>query len=268
MRDQEIISQIKLLKSEHPFWGYRRIWANLNNKLGVNYNKKRIYRIMKANNLLLSKDNNNKALRTKKSKPIAMSPNSWWGIDMTKIKLHYIGWVYITVIIDWYSKKILGYHIGLQSKSIDWQAALDMAIHRQYPFGIKRYQHNLCIMSDNGCQPTSRSFKDNCKLLGINLVFTSYCNPKGNAETERFIRTMKEECLWINEFESFDELKQILTNWIENYNQQYLHSSLKYKTPNQFEEEYFNKNPLQFIENKNQKYQQKWDIELPTRRAI
>ena len=261
IRDQDIISEIKKFKADHPFWGYRRIWANLNNDLAVNYNKKRIYRIMKSNNLLLSKENNNKALRTQKSKPIPSKPNHWWGIDMTKIKLNYVGWVYITIIIDWYSKKLVGYHIGLQSKACDWMESLDMAVHNQFPDGIRKYKHNLCLMSDNGCQPTAHSFKENCKTLGINLVFTSYCNPKGNADTERFMRTMKEECLWINEFESFEELKATLTNWIRNYNAKYLHSSLKYKSPEDFEEKFFKKTPMKFINHQLQD-QESMDIRL------
>ena len=192
--------------------------------------------------LLLSKENNNKALRTKRCKPIAIKPNSWWGIDMTKIKLKYFGWVYITIVIDWYSKKLLGYHLGRQSKSSDWLLALDIALHQQFPNGIKSYEHNLNLMSDNGCQPTSNIFKQNCRDLGINLVFTSYCNPKGNADTERFMRTLKEECLWLHEFDSLDELTMIMKDWFNSYNNSYLHSSLGYKSPLRFEAEYLKKN--------------------------
>ena len=199
---------------------------------------------MRKSKLLLSRENNNKALRTKTSKPIATKPNSWWGIDMTKIKLKYFGWIYITIVIDWYSKKLLGYHLGRQSKSSDWQLALDVALNSQFPKGIKSYEHNLSLMSDNGCQPTSASFKQNCKDLGINLVFTSYCNPKGNADTERFMRTLKEECLWLHEFESLDELSQIIKDWFRYYNESYLHSSLGYKSPKRFEEEYLKKYPI------------------------
>lgn len=261
MSDEEIIKEIKLLKCDHPYWGYRRIWANINNNLKVNYNKKKIYRIMKSNNLLLTKENRNKAIRTKKSKPIAMRPNSWWGIDMTKIKINYIGWVYITIVIDWYSKKLLGYHIGLQSKSIHWQEALDMAVNKQFPLGIDKYKQRLSLMSDNGCQPTSHLFRRSCKLLGINLAFTSYCNPKGNADTERFMRTMKEECLWINEFESLSKLESILENWIEGYNKSYLHSSLRYNSPENHERSFFTKYPQEFKKENE-------DIELPARRVL
>jgi len=74
--------------------------------------------------------------------------------------------------------------------------------------------------------------------LDIDQAFTSYGNPKGNADTERVFRTMKEELLWLREWTSPFELADALSSWITKYNQNYLHSSLGYKSPNQFEEEY------------------------------
>ncbi len=60
-------------------------------------------------------------------------------------------------------------------------------------------------------------------LLGIEQIFTSYNNPKGNAETERHIRTIKEEILWLNEFDTFEEAEQSITYWIEEfYNKKYV----------------------------------------------
>ena len=57
-------------------------------------------------------------------------------------------------------------------------------------------------MSDNGCQPTSVSFMKACQIMGVNQAFTSYSNPKGYADTEWFMRTLKEEQVWVNEFTS------------------------------------------------------------------
>ena len=78
-----------------------------------------------------------KAKRTPtKSKPRPIRPNQWWGIDMTKFIVDKLGWVYLVVVLDWYTRKIVGYHIGLQSKSTDWLDALDMAVKEQcYPEG-------------------------------------------------------------------------------------------------------------------------------------
>ena len=65
---------------------------------------------------------------------------------------------------------------------------------------------------------------------------------KGNADTERVIRTLKEDLIWTREFTSFRELEQALETWIYNYNTVYPHSSLNYKTPLQFEEDYYKLN--------------------------
>jgi len=96
-------------------------------------------------------------------------------------------------------------------------------------------------MSDNGSQPTSLNFMRTCRCLDIQQAFTSYNNPKGNADTERVFRTMKEELIWLREWRSPFELTEALNKWVEYYNNHYLHSALGYKSPNQFEEEYRNR---------------------------
>lgn len=76
----------------------------------------------------------------------------------------------------------------------------------------------------------------NCSILGIKQAFTAYANPKGNADTERLMRTFKEEIVWINEWNNAIEFKDKLDEWVQFYNEQYLHSDLGYMTPNQFEQ--------------------------------
>ena len=94
-------------------------------------------------------------------------------------------------------------------------------------------------MSDNGSQPTSLSFMKACSNLEVQQVFTSYNNPKDNADTERMIRTMKEELFWLREWENEAELNHELNKWVEYYNRSYLHSAHGYRTPIQVEEEYY-----------------------------
>ncbi|GAB4192632.1 MAG: hypothetical protein Tsb0015_14940 [Simkaniaceae bacterium] len=75
--------------------------------------------------------------------------------------------------------------MGLASKTEDWLGALEEGINKQYPEGVKGRE--IKLVSDNGCQPTSQRFMKSCNLLGIKQIFTSYNNPKGNAETERAV---------------------------------------------------------------------------------
>jgi len=77
-----------------------------------------------------------------------------------------------------------------------------------------------------------------CNALGIEQIFTSYNNPKGNADTEHMMRTIKEELIWLKEWSGHDEVNKALQEWIENYNKSYLHSTHGYRTPNWVEENY------------------------------
>jgi putative transposase len=74
--------------------------------------------------------------------------------------------------------------------------------------------------------------------LGVQQAFTSYNNPKGNADTERVLRTLKEECLWLHEWTCPVTLASDLETGIADYNEHYLHSALGYEPPRQFEREY------------------------------
>lgn len=228
LKNRLILQRIKELKSLHPFWGYRRVWAWLKYKEEFNINHKRVYDLMRLNDLTCKKETKNKALRLIKPKPKAQRINQYFGIDMSKVKTP-TGWVYITIVLDWYTKKVGGHHIGLQSKSRDWISALDMALNAQFPSGARG--HDLKLVSDNGCQPTSLAFMKYCCETGVRQIFTSFCNPKGNAETERFMHTIKEECCWLQDWDSFNHLQKAIVEWIDFYNNNYLLSALGYKSP-------------------------------------
>ncbi|MGN0870712.1 MAG: IS3 family transposase [Victivallales bacterium] len=135
--NQALLERIRQLKAEHPYWSYRRIWAYLkyHEKLPVNQN--RIHRLMKQNNLLVPKNLKLKAPRkTVTHKPRTIEPNRYWGIDMTKVMIPNFGWIYLHVVIDWGTKKLLSAHVSLTSKSADRITALNEAVNLQFPDGI------------------------------------------------------------------------------------------------------------------------------------
>lgn len=238
LRDRELLGRINKIKLEHPFWGYRRVWAWLRYREALEVNQKRIRRIMKEHNLMVCKEVHRAKRTPQRSKPKADRPRELWGIDMTKFLIDSIGWVYFVIVLDWYTKKIVGWEISLRCRTSEWKEAIEMAIEKEFPEGVRG--KGLKLVSDNGSQPTSRSFISDMALLGIEQIFTSYDNPKGNADTERVIRTIKEELLWLNEFESFEESKRRINEWIQvDYNRLYVHSALGYMSPKEYEDLFY-----------------------------
>ena len=237
-RNKELIELIREIKANHPFWGYRRVWACLRYKSGFEVNLKRIYRLMKGNNLLVAPNLKLIAKRTPNtSKPHPTKPNEWWGIDMTKIMVSSFGWLYVVFVLDWHTKKIVGHYAGIQCKAEHWLEALNKGLNQQFMDGVRN--HELKLMSDTGNQPTSVSFMKSCAICGIEQAFTSYNNPKGNADTERLMRTLKEEFAWLTEWISVAKFIEDLDGWVKYYNSEYLHSALQYQTPAKFEQKRF-----------------------------
>ena len=245
-RNAALRKRIEMIKAEHPFWGYRRVWAYLRYTEGLCVNRKRILRLMREHNWLVPANPRLHATRTPtRKKPKPQQPNQWWGIDMTKVLVEAEGWLYIVLVLDWYTKKIVGWRAGTRSTAQDWLQALEAGLHQQFPEGVR--EQGLFLMSDNGCQPTGKAFTQACGTLGITQAFTSYNNPKGNADTERLMRTMKEELIWLREWSSHHELYEALATWVENYNTTYHHSALGYKTPTQFEQDNQPSSLTQFV---------------------
>ena len=75
---------------------------------------------------------------------------------MTKVQTA-SGWVYAVIVLDWYTKKVVGHYTGMQARSRHWLLALDVAVNRQFPDGVRG--HDLHLMLDNGTQPTSLGYR-------------------------------------------------------------------------------------------------------------
>jgi len=231
-----LLERIRELKADHPYWGYRRIWAYLKFHHGLPVNRKRIYRLMKEHQLLVSGKRELKATRGSSTrKPRTIEPNTYWGIDMTKIMIPTFGWVYLHIVLDWGTKKLLSTRMSLTSKAADWIDALNEAVNLQFPQGIRTAVRIPNLVSDHGSQPTSLSFLKACSELNIEQIFASYCNPKGNADTERVIRTLKEDLVWTHEFDNVSQFEEALKQWTKAYNEEFPHSSLGYMTPYEYE---------------------------------
>ncbi len=154
-------------------------------------------------------------------------------MDMTKFYLAGCGWVHVMAVIDAFDRQIVGHHVSLRARASEWAAAWDAAVMNRFPNGI-RDQAPLVLQVDNGCQPTSRSFRNHIGLSDARLAYIALATPEHNAYIERFFRTLKEEEIWPNLYETPEETKAAIDEYIRFYNHERVHSALDYQTPVEF----------------------------------
>ncbi len=118
---------------------------------------------------------------------------------MTKIMVPTCGWMYLTVVLDGHTKKIVGYDLGHPEPGRRLAAGITGSRQRPVSPRDPRQRQASLLVSDNGSQPTSKRFMKDCSTLNIKQISTSYNNPKGNADTERVMRTIKEDLVWPHE---------------------------------------------------------------------
>ena len=149
-------------------------------------------------------------------------PNQVWSIDITYIKLNR-SHMYLTAIIDWYSRKIVGWNL---SDTLGLQPVLETIRNAVDRFGIP-----AIINSDQGSQFTSNEYKQLLKDLHIRQSMDGKSRWADNIMIERWFRSLKTELIYINEFCSPRELRQSIRSYIDAYNSLRPHEALDYATP-------------------------------------
>lgn len=228
---EEIMGRIDYWHTQYPCWGARKLRKQLHNedykvsrKLVSKYMEEMGLRTVypKAN---LSKRNFKQAivpylLRNK----LISFPNQVWSIDITYIKMHH-GHMYLTAIIDWYSRKLMGWKL---SDTLDTQPVLEAVKEAVERFGIP-----AIINSDQGSQFTSDEYKDLLRQMHIRQSMDGKSRWADNIMIERWFRSLKTELIYINEFHSPRELRAAIGEYIRSYNAIRPHQALDYAVPDQ-----------------------------------
>lgn len=235
LKIKEAIDQIHL---EHPYYGYRPMKHALA-RIGVHCNKKKVYRIMRKYGLLSQIKNLFRSFTNSKHRfpryPNLIqnlnieSLNQVWGADITYIRLRE-EFVYLAVVIDFYSRKIKGWALARHLDASLPKEALQKALSLNPQPEIHH--------SDQGVQYCSQDYVQTLKEKGIQISMSDKGNPYQNNITESFFKTLKYNEVYLNEYEDFEEAFANIENFIDSvYNQKRLHSALGYLPPEEFEQQ-------------------------------
>jgi putative transposase len=238
--DMEVRATIQQIFAEHKRrYGYRRVSAELRRR-GMLVNHKRVARLMREDNLLAvqpkafvvttDSDHDLEVHLNLASRMNLTGVNQLWVADITYIRLN-SEWVFLAVVLDAFSRKAVGWELGRTLAARLPLAALNKAIAERKPTpGIVHH-------SDRGIQYASDAYVGLLRKHGMIPSMSRPANPYDNASCESFIKTLKREEIYANEYRDLEHLRGNVTAFIDDYyNRVRLHSALGYKPPEEFEQ--------------------------------
>jgi putative transposase len=240
--DIALRDEIERMILDFPGYGYRRVTRELARQ-GRRVNHKRVLRIMREESLLCQIKKRFVVVTTNSrhgfpvypnllAEASLSAPNQAWVADFTYIRLR-SAFVYLACILDAFSRRCVGWHLSREMNTQMTSRALLQAIAERKP------QPGLIHHSDRGVQYASHDSIEHLQAIGAHISMSAVGNPYDNAKAESFFKTLKQEEVYLKEYNSFADAEQNLTTFIKKvYNEKRLHSSLGYLPPAEFEAAY------------------------------
>ncbi len=236
--DMELRHELQKVALAWPTYGYRRVTAELRQR-GFAVNRKRVLRLLREDNLLCLR-RRSFVVTTDSRHDLPVYPNlargitpnainQLWVADITYIRLC-AEFVYLAVVLDAFSRKVVGWALGRTLEAELALAALRMALAERQP------DPALIHHSDRGVQYASHAYTDLLKEHKIQISMSRKGTPYDNAACESFMKTLKYEEVYRNEYRDIDDARASIGEFLNRvYNEQRLHSALGYLSPSQFE---------------------------------
>lgn len=228
-----LVERIRQLIGQYPTFGYRKLWAMLRFRQGLDVNRKAVYRILKLKGWFVHQRRATPRPRVKARRSQAPASNTRWAMDMTHIDCGADGWGHLVAVIDCHDRAIVGYEFALRGRAREAERALEAACIER--FGTLRPTGQTpVIRSDNGLIFQARRFRQACRHYRLRQEFITPYTPSQNGMIERFFRSVKEECVWLRRFRSFHHARRVVARWIQWYNEGRPHQALGYLSPNEY----------------------------------
>lgn len=233
LSDTELLEEIRTVLKDSRFLGegHRKVRARLRKK-GIRVGKGRVLRLMRQNRLLAPvRQRHERGDHTHSGTIRTQRPDELWGTDATRFWTEEDGWCWFFAAIDHCTDEIVGHHVA---KKGDRWAALEpvrQGVRRHFGGFTPKIALGLGLRHDWGPQYTAHQFNAELKWLGIRNSPAFVGEPQCNGLIERFMRTLKEECLYVQRFRTLEEARFAIARFIRQYNTEWLLERHGYRTP-------------------------------------
>jgi putative transposase len=234
MPDDALVGVIRALLAASPFHGegYRKVWARLRFK-GVRTSKRRVLRLMRAHQLLApGRVGRPRGPRAHDGTITTERVDEMWGTDLTSAVTDE-GVAAIFVAVDHGSTECVGLHAARRATRFEALEPIRQGVRERFGAFAAGIAGGLRLRHDHGSQYVSHDFQAEIAFLGIEGSPAFVREPEGNGCAERFIRTLKENLLWVRRFATVEELRQALLDFRRRYNETWIVERHGYRTPAQ-----------------------------------
>jgi putative transposase len=223
MADAALAEAIRAVLAASPFHGegHRKVWARLRHA-GVRTSKRRVLRLMRVHGLLApARVGSPRGPRNHDGTIIPETVDAMWGTDLTTTWTGE-GQAAVFVAIDHCSADCVGIHAALQANRFEALEPIRQGVRRCFGGFAQGIASGLAVRHDHGSQYMSGDFQKELRFLGIESSPAFVRAPEGNGCAERFIRTLKENLLWVRTFDTVEELRRALLEFRDTYNATWL----------------------------------------------
>ena len=236
--DAELLEHIRaqILGSRLHGEGYRKIWARLRHA-GIRTSARRVRRLMGQHGLLAPHRVGRPGQRAHDGTITTVAVDMVWGTDMTETVTLNDGRARVFVAVDHCSGECVGNHAARSGNRFEALEPVRQGVLRHFGRIEKAAAKGLALRHDHGSNYLSGDFQDEIAFLGIESSPSFVRQPEGNGVAERFIRTLKENFLWVHTFDTIEELRRGLQDFVAHYNATWLVARHGYRTPDQIRAE-------------------------------
>ena len=213
--------------------GYRKVWARLRHK-GIPVSRERVRRLMREHGLQAPhRTGADRGPRVHDGTIIPEGANRMWGTDATQVMTRLEGIATVFVAVDHFVGDVVGIHAARPGTRFEALEPIHQGIRDHYGPLAEGVAAGLVLRHDHGSQYMSHAFQQELRFLGIESSPSFVRAPEGNGVAERFIRTLKEQLLWVRTFDTVEELRQALLEFKKRFNRHWLLQRHRYATPAQ-----------------------------------
>ena len=239
LSDDELADEIRtvLSEAEREFGfrgeGHRKAWARLRLR-GIRTSLRRVLRIMREQGLLAPhRTGSPRGPRVHDGRIITETPDELWGTDATQVWTREEGYVWVFAAVDHCTTEAIGTHASTKGNRFEALVPIQEGVREYFGELAEGVAAGLSVRHDHGSQYMSRHFQNELRFLGIDSSPSFVRSPEGNGVAERFMRTLKEQVLWVESFRTAEEVRAALAAFRVRYNESWLIARHGYRSPSE-----------------------------------